>query len=64
MRSFVAIEISDDKIIDSIEKFQKTIEINAKPVNSRNLHFTAAATIFCRSLAVFFPEIILHDTWN
>jgi 2'-5' RNA ligase len=40
MRTFVAIEISDENVISSIEKFQKTIEIDAKPVNSRNLHFT------------------------
>jgi 2'-5' RNA ligase len=36
----VAIEISDDNIINSIEKFQKEITIDAKPVDSRNLHFT------------------------
>jgi len=40
MRTFVAIEISDENVINSITKFQKTIKINAKPVNSRNLHFT------------------------
>ena len=40
MRTFVAIEISDDNVINSIEKFQETIGIDAKPVNSRNLHFT------------------------
>ena len=40
MRTFVAIEISDDNVINSIEKFQKEITIDAKPVDSRNLHFT------------------------
>ena len=40
MRTFVAIEISDNNVINSIEKFQKELKINAKPVNSRNLHFT------------------------
>ena len=40
MRSFVAIEISSDKIIDSISKFQSEININAKPVEPHNLHFT------------------------
>jgi len=40
MRIFIAIEISDENIIHSIKKFQKMIEIDAKPVNSKNLHFT------------------------
>ena len=40
MRVFVAIEISNDKIIDSIKKFQDETKIDAKPVKSRNLHFT------------------------
>jgi len=40
MRTFVAIEISDENVINSIEKFQKEIHIDAKTVNSRNLHFT------------------------
>ncbi len=40
MRVFVAIEISSDKIINSISKFQSEININAKPVEPHNLHFT------------------------
>lgn len=40
MRTFVAIEISDNKIINSIEKFQKGVKIDAKPIDPRNLHFT------------------------
>ena len=40
MRTFVAIEISDENVINSIEKFQKEIDIDAKAVESRNLHFT------------------------
>lgn len=40
MRSFVAIEISSDKIINLISKFQSEININAKPVEPHNLHFT------------------------
>ena len=40
MRVFVAIEITSDKIINSILKFQSEININAKPVESHNLHFT------------------------
>ncbi len=40
MRVFVAIEIENRKIIKSIEKFQNQMGINAKPVESKNLHFT------------------------
>jgi len=40
MRSFVAIEISNNDIINSIKKFQTEININAKPVESENFHFT------------------------
>jgi len=40
MRTFVAIEISNDDIINSIKKFQTKIDIKAKPVESRNFHFT------------------------
>jgi RNA 2',3'-cyclic 3'-phosphodiesterase len=40
MRTFVAIEISDENVINSIEKFQKEINIEAKAVEPRNLHFT------------------------
>jgi len=40
MRTFVAIEISDKNIIKSIKKFQKEIHIDAKAVESNNLHFT------------------------
>jgi len=40
MRTFVAIEISNDNIINSIKKFQSEININAKPVESENFHFT------------------------
>ena len=40
MRTFVAIEISDESVINSIKKFQTNININAKPVDSKNLHFT------------------------
>ncbi|MFQ5497330.1 MAG: RNA 2',3'-cyclic phosphodiesterase [Nitrosopumilus sp.] len=40
MRTFVAIEISNDDIINSIKKFQTRISIDAKPVESRNFHFT------------------------
>jgi len=40
MRTFVAIEISDENVINSIEKFQKEIHIDAKSIEPRNLHFT------------------------
>jgi len=40
MRVFLAIEISSDKIINLISKFQSEININAKPIESQNLHFT------------------------
>ncbi len=40
MRTFVAIEISNDNIINSIKKFQAEININAKPVEPKNFHFT------------------------
>jgi len=39
MRVFVAIEISSDKI-NLISKFQSEININAKPIEPQNLHFT------------------------
>ena len=40
MRTFVAVELSNENVINSIKKFQTKININAKPVNSKNLHFT------------------------
>jgi len=40
MRVFVSIEISNNEVINSIKKFQKIIEIDAKPTELKNLHFT------------------------
>jgi RNA 2',3'-cyclic 3'-phosphodiesterase len=40
MRVFVSIEISNYEVINSIKKFQKIIEIDAKPIELKNLHFT------------------------
>ncbi len=40
MRTFVAIEISNGDIINSMKKFQTEININAKPVEPKNFHFT------------------------
>ncbi|MBI1663848.1 MAG: RNA 2',3'-cyclic phosphodiesterase [Nitrosopumilus sp.] len=40
MRTFVAIEISNNNVKDSIKDFQKNFKIDAKPVNAEQLHFT------------------------
>ena len=40
MRTFVAIEISNREVIESIKKIQTETKINAKPVEERNFHFT------------------------
>jgi len=40
MRAFVAVEISNDEVINSVTKFQSEITIKAKPVEAQNLHFT------------------------
>ena len=40
MRVFIAIEISNKDVINSIKKIQDRINIDAKPVESRNFHFT------------------------
>lgn len=40
MRVFVAIEISNNNIINAIKEFQKGVNIDAKPVKLKNLHFT------------------------
>ncbi|MCV0430784.1 RNA 2',3'-cyclic phosphodiesterase [Nitrosopumilus sp.] len=40
MRVFVAIEITNSIIINSIKKFQNEIKIDAKPVEENNFHFT------------------------
>ena len=40
MRVFVAIEITNNEIINSIKEFQKDVKIDAKPVELKNLHFT------------------------
>ncbi len=40
MRTFVAIEISNGNIINSIKKFQSEINIIASPVDPKNFHFT------------------------
>lgn len=41
MRTFVAVEISESEIIKNISDFQKNyLKINARPIESQNLHFT------------------------
>jgi 2'-5' RNA ligase len=40
MRAFVAVEITNDDLINSIAKLQSEINIKAKPVELQNLHFT------------------------
>ncbi|MBA4454252.1 MAG: RNA 2',3'-cyclic phosphodiesterase [Nitrosopumilaceae archaeon] len=40
MRTFVAVEISNGNVIDSIRDFQSKISFQAKPVALQNLHFT------------------------
>jgi len=40
MRTFVAVEISDEQVMEEISKFQSELDIDAKRVEPQNLHFT------------------------
>ena len=40
MRTFVAIEIINESVLNSIKKVQSELRINAKPVKVENIHFT------------------------
>ena len=40
MRTFVAVEITDGTVLDSIKKLQGEIKVAAKPVEIHNMHFT------------------------
>lgn len=40
MRTFVAVEISNQQVLDSIKKLQSSLKIEAKPVDTQNMHFT------------------------
>ena len=40
MRTFVAVEITNDVVLKEIGKIQKSLKIKAKPVNVKNMHFT------------------------
>ena len=40
MRTFVAIEVSDQGVLNSISQVQAELNIKAKPVEVHNMHFT------------------------
>ena len=40
MRVFVAVEISNDKILKDIQTFQKNVQIDVKPTKIDQIHFT------------------------
>ena len=40
MRTFVAIEVNNNDVLDSIQQIQSKLNIKAKPVEPRNMHFT------------------------
>ncbi|MDH3617548.1 MAG: RNA 2',3'-cyclic phosphodiesterase [Nitrosopumilus sp.] len=40
MRVFVAVEISNEEVVNSITNLQSKIRIKAKPIEPQNLHFT------------------------
>ena len=40
MRAFVAVEISNEEVVNSITNLQSKIKIKAKPIEPQNLHFT------------------------
>ena len=40
MRTFVAVEINDEKVLDKIAKTQSDFKIKATHVNKQNMHFT------------------------
>lgn len=40
MRTFVAVDIDDQKVLKSIENIQKNLKILAKPIPLNNIHFT------------------------
>jgi 2'-5' RNA ligase len=40
MRAFVAVEISNEEVVNSITNLQSKIRIKAKPIEPQNLHFT------------------------
>jgi len=40
MRVFIAVEISDAEILKKIQRFQESLQINAKPTKIDQIHFT------------------------
>ena len=40
MRTFVAAEINNEQVLNSIKKLQNEFDIKAKPVSKNNIHFT------------------------
>ena len=40
MRTFVAIEVNNNNILNSIHQVQSELNIKAKPVALHNMHFT------------------------
>jgi 2'-5' RNA ligase len=40
MRTFVAVDISNQQVLDSLKKLQSSLNISAKPVDVKNMHFT------------------------
>ena len=40
MRTFVAVEIDNILVLDSIKNIQKNLSLQAKPVDTQNMHFT------------------------
>jgi len=40
MRTFVAVEIQNNEVLDNIAKLQSDLKIKARPVSKENMHFT------------------------
>jgi RNA 2',3'-cyclic 3'-phosphodiesterase len=40
MRTFVAVEVHNDNVLNSIAKLQSDLQIRATPVSKQNMHFT------------------------
>lgn len=40
MRTFIAVEIKNEEVLNAIVKIQSDFKIKATPVNKRNMHFT------------------------
>jgi len=40
LRTFVAAEINNKELLDSIKKIQSELDLRAKPINPENMHFT------------------------